>query len=168
MLQAESPSIFGDLPLRPPVVTGSTPFRQQSPIKQPLKLNRRDLNLSGFSKSVLESPKTEILSPPPPTTTQPKLPQGPSQKRRKVEKALDSSGDRQTEAGEGPDGHEVVAEERPVVLEPTVVDDHDHDHDHDDEDLEEDDEEHCLSAAQLLRKHRATEFNEEDFEEDYY
>ena len=40
--------------------------------------------------------------------------------------------------------------------------------DHDDEDLEEDVEEHCLSAAQLLRKHRATEFNEEDFEEDYY
>jgi hypothetical protein len=55
-----------------------------------------------------------------------------------------------------------VIEEGPVVPEPAVGDDHD------DEDLEEDEDESCLSAAQLLRKHRATEFNEEEFEEDYY
>lgn len=151
--QSESLSIFGELPIRPPVVTSSKPVRQQTPIKQPLKLNRRDLNLSSYSPS----PKTEMLSPP--TTPQPKLPQGPSTKRRKIGKTSETP-----EGVQGPDGHEVVIEEGPVVHDPAVGDDHEHD----DDDLEEDDDEHCLSAAQLLRKHRATEFNEEEFEEDYY
>jgi hypothetical protein len=62
------------------IVASSKPYRQQTPLKQPLKLNRRDLNLTKFSKSSPESQKTEIVSPP--TTPVQKQQQEPSRFQR--------------------------------------------------------------------------------------
>ncbi len=58
---------------------------------------------------------------------------------------------------------EVVIEEGPIVPDLVTPDEH-----LDDEDLDEDEDEDILSASQLLRRHRADEFEEEEFEEDYY
>jgi hypothetical protein len=148
----ESPSIFGELPIRPPPVTSSTPFRQLAPIKQPLRLNRRDLNLTGYSKSA-EAAKPETPSQPPAS------PKQPPSKRQKLgpSSVVD-------ELPAAVDPLPVVVEEGPVVPDSAAVDDHEDD-DLEDEDLE---DAHCLSAAELLRKHRAEEFDEPDLEEDYY
>jgi hypothetical protein len=62
------------------IVASSKPYRQQTPLKQPLKLNRRDLNLTKFSKSSPENQKTEIVSPP--TTPVQKQQQEPSRFQR--------------------------------------------------------------------------------------
>ena len=59
--------------------------------------------------------------------------------------------------------HEVVIEEGPIVPDLVTPDEH-----LDDEDLDEDEDEDILSASQLLKRHRADEFEEEEFEEDYY
>jgi hypothetical protein len=58
---------------------------------------------------------------------------------------------------------EVVVEEGPIVPDVAAPDEH-----LDDEDLDEEDDEDILSASQLLRRHRADEFEEEEFEDDYY
>jgi hypothetical protein len=56
-----------------------------------------------------------------------------------------------------------VIEEGPIVPDLVTPDEH-----LDDDDLDEDEDEDILSASQLLRRHRADEFEEEEFEEDYY
>ena len=127
----------------------TTSPRQYTPIKQPLRLVRRDLNLTNYSKPP-ETAKPEVSSPP------------ASQQHSKRQKIETSQNVIQKLAETG--SHEdVVIEEGPVVPDSGVGDyPEEDDLDDDEEDL------HCMSAAQLLRKHRAVEFNEEEFDEDYY
>lgn len=115
------------------------------------------MNFANYSKTSTEIGKSEISSPP---ALAPKLNLASPPKRPKIEPKKPLPGEEKPQGGQ----HEVVIEEGPVVHELEA----DHADEHDDEDLEEDEDETCLSAAQLLRKHRAAEFNEHDFDEEYY
>ncbi len=70
---------------------------------------------------------------------------------------------RPKESGSEVTEREVVIEEGPIVPDLVTPDEH-----LDDDDLDEDEDEDILSASQLLRRHRADEFEEEEYEEDYY
>ena len=62
-----------------------------------------------------------------------------------------------------PVASEVVVEEGPVRPDEANIDDH-----LDEDDSEDEDDEEHLSAGQLLKRHRADEFEEEEFDDDYY